>query len=61
MFDVHIKTVDDDVVLHNIRFARFDEANRYFAFIGRTTEETIILAQEQIISLEFGKELSDDT
>lgn len=61
MFDVHIKTVDDDVILHNLSFARFDERNRYFVFIGRTAEETVILPQEQVISLEFAKEISDDT
>lgn len=60
MFDVHIKTVDDDVILHNIRFARFDEKNRYFVFIGRTVEETITISQEQVISLEFGKEIPDE-
>jgi len=56
MFNAHIITIDSDVVLHNIEFARFDEKNRDFVFIGRTKDETVRLPQERVISIEFGKE-----
>lgn len=56
MFNAHIITIDSDVVLHNIAFARFDEKNHDFVFIGRTKEETVRLPQERVISIEFGKE-----
>lgn len=56
MFNAHIITIDSDVILHNIEFARYDERNRDFVFIGRTKEETVRLGSERVISIEFGKE-----
>lgn len=56
MFNAHIITVDSDVILHNISFARFDEKNHDFVFIGRSEVETIRLPQERVISIEFGEE-----
>ena len=56
MFDIHIITIDSDVVLHNISFARYDQKNREFVFIGRSTEETIRIGHERVILIEWGKE-----
>lgn len=56
MFNAHIVTIDSDVILHNIPFARYDQRNCAFVFIGSTKEETISLGQERVISIEFGKE-----
>jgi hypothetical protein len=56
MFNAHIITIDSDVILHNISFARYDQRNREYVFIGRTANETIRIDQERVISIEFGKE-----
>lgn len=59
MFNARIVTIDSDVILHNISFARYDQRNHKFVFIGRTTEETIKIAQERVISIEVGKDFEE--
>ena len=56
MYNAHIITIDSDVILHNISFARYDQRNREFVFIGRTKDDTVRIGQERVISIEFGKD-----
>lgn len=59
MYNAHIITIDSDVILHNISFARYDQRNREFVFIGRTKDDTVRIGQERVISIEFGKDTEE--
>lgn len=39
------------LILHNVNFARYDQRNHEFVFIGNREEDTVRIPQERIISI----------
>ena len=42
---------NEALMLHNVNFARYDQRNHEFVFIGNRKEDTVRIPQERIISI----------
>ena len=51
---------EEALILHNVNFARYDQRNHEFVFIGNKEEDTVRIPQEKIISISWCKAEGED-
>ena len=51
---------EEALILHNVNFARYDQRNHEFVFIGNKEEDTVRIPQEKIISISWCKAECED-